>query len=58
MAKTERISLRATEHSKEAWQRAADADIRKLADWCVVVLDLVADSGLSVAQLKKTLEKT
>lgn len=57
MAKTERVSLRATEGDRDAWQAAADAELRKLSDWCELVLNSVADSGVTVMELRDLLTK-
>jgi len=55
MAKTERVSLRATTSDRDAWERSASSEMRKLTDWAENVLNLVADSGLTVLELRELL---
>jgi len=57
MSKTDRVSIRCTETQYGAWSHAASSDERELVDWARRVLDLAADSGLSIVQLRDALNQ-
>jgi hypothetical protein len=49
------VHIRCSDSQYTAWQSAACCDERDLVDWARRVLDLVADSGLSIVQLRDLL---
>lgn len=57
MAKSERLHLRANPADYAAWERASNRELRKLNDWAERVLNLVADSEVTVMELNDLLNK-
>jgi|GEM_PF-5002171 len=49
------VNIRCSESQHAAWKHAAQSDERDLVDWARRVLDLVADSGLNIVQLRDLL---
>jgi len=55
MPKERPIGIRATSEQEESWKKCAKNEERPLSHWVRLILDAVADSGLTVLELRELL---
>jgi len=55
MSKSQRLHFRASENQFADWEAAANREEREIYDWARRVLDIAAESGLTVVELRRKL---